>query len=104
MPFTLGFRDNAALADHHQKHRSEFSWISQERYADQADKFLGGPLNPNTQLEGTRSNGETIRFDTVTNEFGILSSERRILSYFKPDPRDHGRASNLDYFQQECKK
>ena len=103
MPFTLGFRDRGALADHHQRHRGEFGWISEERYADQADKFLGASLDPTKQLERTRSNGDIVRYDQETNELGVKSSDGHILTYFKPDVRTHGKASNLEYFE-ECAK
>jgi pyocin large subunit-like protein len=102
--FTLCFLDKKALATHHQRHRGEFGWISEEKYAYQADKFLGSPLNVKTQFEGKRSNGDIVRYDRVTDEFGILSSDRHVLTYFKPDVRTHGRASNLEYFQRECSK
>jgi pyocin large subunit-like protein len=101
--FTLGFVDRKSLAHHHQRHRAEFGWISEERYAADADTFLGSPLDPATQFEGRRKNGDVVRFDQVTNEFGILSSDRHIVSYFKPDLRTHGKASNLEYFRETIK-
>jgi filamentous hemagglutinin len=104
VPFTLGFVDKAALANHHQRHRAELGWISEERYAVCADIFLGSPLNPRTQLEGCRSNGDIVRYDQQTDEFGVLSSDGHIKTYYKPDPRIHGKTNNLEYFQQECLK
>jgi pyocin large subunit-like protein len=103
VPLTLGFRDRAALADHHQRHRCEFGWISEDRYADLADKFLGSPLDPACQMEGKRINGDTVRYDHVKDELGVLSSDGHIVTYFKPDPRTHGKANNLEYFK-DCIK
>jgi pyocin large subunit-like protein len=103
VPFTLGFADAAARAEHHQKHKTEFGWISEYEYAVLADKFLGLPLDPQTQLEGRRKNGDIVRFDMVTSEFGILLSDGHIKTYFKADPKIHKKATNLEYYQETLK-
>jgi len=103
VPLTLGFLDRASLADHHKSHRGEFGWISEEKYAAQADMFLGQPLNPVTQKEGTRKNGDTVRLDMATGEFGVLLKSGYIKTYFRADPRIHRKATNLEYFL-ECLK
>jgi len=103
VPLTLGFFDRASLADHHKSHRAEFGWISEDRYAAQADMFLGQALNTATQKERTRENGDTVRLDMTTGEFGVLLKSRHIKTYFRADPRIHGRATNLEYFL-ECFK
>ncbi len=42
-----------------------------------------------------------VRFNPVTDEFGVLSSSGTIKTYYKPDPVIHGKVSNLDYFNAQ---
>jgi filamentous hemagglutinin len=91
--------------DHYQDHVNEFgvTALGPSEYANMADTFLGAQL-PTGVLEYIRSKGDIIRFNPVTNEFGILSSSNFIRTYFKPDPAAHGLPSNMDYFNRECGK
>lgn len=50
----------------------------------------------------TRTGGEAIRYDSVTQEFGVFSPDGFLVTYFKPDPAIHKRPTNLAYFQDEC--
>jgi hypothetical protein len=72
-------------------------------YATLADTFLGSPLDPEHQVEGRRSDGDLVRLDLRTDEFGILSKSGHIVTYFKADPRTHEKGTNLEYFK-ECVK
>jgi hypothetical protein len=54
--------------------------------------------------EHLRTGGETLRYDPLTNEFGVSSPDGFLVTYFKPDPAEHGLASNILYFIQECAK
>lgn len=49
-------------------------------------------------LEKVRKNGDTIRFNMKTDEFGVITSDMLLRTYYKPNPAVHGKASNLDYF------
>jgi len=49
-------------------------------------------------LEKTRANGDAARFNPKTNEFGVVSKNGAIRTYFKSDPAVHGHSTNLDYF------
>jgi pyocin large subunit-like protein len=52
-------------------------------------------------LEKTRTNGDIVRFNPVTNEFGVARADGVIRTYFKPDPAVHGFPTNLDYFKAQ---
>lgn len=109
--YTAGFGHPLDLKSHYGDHvlaKGEFPHITSEKqYLQEADKFLGGPKDATTK-EGKRWNKsgtdyDVIRYNTATQEYGILSSGNVIRSYYKPDPSVHGFKSNLDYFKWDCK-
>jgi hypothetical protein len=105
VPYTRGFKDHADLMVHYDGHVDEFGMVAMgpSEYQDLADEFLGSPLQPGV-LEHKRSGGDTVRFNPATNEFGVMSLSGFIRTYFKPDPAEHGLASNKDYYIRECSK
>ena len=46
--------------------------------------------------------GDTLRFDCITNEFASLSPDECIKTYFIPDPYEHQAATNRRYFERQC--
>ena len=71
-------------------------------YATKADAFLLGPKSA-TALDYTRSQGNLVRFDPATNEFGVLSAAGEVRTYFRPVPGvTHKRSTNLEYFNVSC--
>jgi filamentous hemagglutinin len=54
--------------------------------------------------KSVRSNGNIVRFDTSTNEYGVLAATGIIRTYYMPDPAVHLQPTNLDYFHGECAK
>lgn len=42
--------------------------------------------------------GGRVRLDITTQEFGIVTVQGHIRTYFIPDPSLHGYPSNVDYF------
>ena len=101
MPFTRGF-DPVLLPDHFARHGAGVNTTSEAEYVAAADVFLGGPRDPQTTLECIRANRDVIRYNQVTQEFGLLSSRRIIRTYFKPSPRRHRYPTNLAYYFAEC--
>jgi pyocin large subunit-like protein len=77
--------------------------VNATTYEQLADMFLEGPRSTTT-LEKIRSNGDKLRYDSKTNEFGILSSAGVIKTYFIPDPLVHRLPTNYDYFIVESSK
>ena len=80
---------------------ANFGVASADEYERMADEFLGGPLKP-TMREFRTSRGVTLRFDVRPEEFGVLTADNRIRTFFKPNPSRHGARSNLEYFQRQC--
>jgi pyocin large subunit-like protein len=105
--------DAHELAIHHAKHQSQFPGINPGEYEALADAFLRRPPAPELR-ECTRKRGDFLRYNTITEEFGILSGSGVIRTYFRPVPcvtlppaarvHCHGHPTNLDYFRAECKK
>ncbi|ASV88650.1 putative large secreted domain protein (plasmid) [Ochrobactrum quorumnocens] len=42
-----------------------------------------------------------MRYNPVTEEFGVVSSSGDIRTYYRPDPTVHGWPTNLDYFNDQ---
>lgn len=100
-------------------HGAEFACNSAEDYEILADKFLTDPTTPSL-LECFRPDGQRVRLDKTTDMFGVLTDDNIILTLFKAIPcsslhyveadlarrtgRCHESATNLLYFQSECRK
>ena len=91
------FANEFKLQRHFKDHGSYFGAKNIAEYVKQADRFLTGPLR-STTLQKIRSNGDIIRYDTKTQEFGVITKDDVIRSYYKPDPKIHHYPSNKDYF------
>jgi hypothetical protein len=107
--YTRGFIDHAMLLWKFHKHVTlgrEFTYATRDDYETNADRFLGEPKDTNTEeyvkikKDGTR--GDKLRYNRVTQEFGILGSDGVIRSYYKPNPARHGKGTNYDYYLDCC--
>lgn len=96
----LSFASSALRNSHFTKHSSEFGFKTATAYERQASNFLSGKARRGV-LEGTRKSGDIVRYNPKTNEFGVLSKDGNIRTYFKPDTAQHGLKTNLDYFKRE---
>ena len=94
------FADQEKLADHFARHGSDFGAKTALEYQAQADKFLTASKHSGI-LEKTRANGDIVRYNPTTDEFGVLSSGGSIRTYYKPDPTIHGKSSNLEYYNAQ---
>jgi len=67
-----------------------------------AERFFAAQVQPPVyefeRQDGTR---ERVRFNETTNEFGVKSAGGFILTYYRPDPAQHGRRTNLIYFWEQ---
>ncbi|HUN45611.1 MAG TPA: hypothetical protein VMU85_03780 [Stellaceae bacterium] len=95
------FADQGRLNDHFAKHGSDFGATSAGEYERQADSFLTGPRGPDTLEKIRTSNGDIVRFNPKTDEFGVISREGKIRTYYRADPAEHGYPTNLDYFNAQ---
>jgi pyocin large subunit-like protein len=79
-----GFRSQAQLDEHYQKHGAEFGAISEAQYLRLAqelrDASVGGPI-----LEARRPNGEFSRFDRRHGYFGAYNPDGIIRTFFIPN-------------------
>lgn len=91
------------LNGHFEEHGSDFGATT----AEQASDFLTDQDNPNilefNRVRGTRA-GDTVRFNPETDEFGVIRPDGTIRTYYRPNPKLHGFATNLDYFNSEREK
>jgi filamentous hemagglutinin len=90
------------LQDHFTRHGGDFGASTAAEYEQQAAGFLTGPRGAGV-LEKVRPfpNGDVVRYNPATEEFGVLSPNGTIRTYFKPDPAVHGYPTNLDYFNAQ---
>ena len=105
MPLTNGFADAISRQDHFKRHGGGFGATTAKEYEALADAFLGSPL-ASSILECVRlSNADIVRYNPITDEFGILSAQRIIKTYFKPMPWNKRKyPNNVEYWKEQCKK
>ncbi|UMP02495.1 polymorphic toxin-type HINT domain-containing protein [Amycolatopsis sp. EV170708-02-1] len=85
---------------HWQKHKSEFPNLNNAKeYVEAATAFLNS-ADANV-LKRTRQNGDVVRFNPRTNEFGVMDPSGVPRTYFIPNPATHGYPTNLDYFNAQ---
>jgi len=94
------FATDAQLQGHFGDHGRDFGAKTPGEYQQQADTFLNGPRASGV-LEKVRPNGDIVRYNPATEEFGVAQGNGTIRTYFKPDPSIHGYATNLDYFNAQ---
>jgi filamentous hemagglutinin len=94
------FANQDKLDDHFARHGGDFGASSPHEYQAQADAFLTSS-KPVNVLEKVRANGDIVRYNPITDEFGVVSSKGDIRTYYKPDPAAHGKGTNLDYFNAQ---
>lgn len=98
----------------HARHGEVFGALDADEYEARAIWFLRGPAGPSV-LKCTRKTksgapGDSLRYDRVTQEFGILGMNGRVRTYFEPkrlvppNRRGHRCLSNEAYFWLQCKQ
>lgn len=90
------FADQPRLMRHFADHGADFGATTPDLYEQQAGNFLTD-ADPNT-LSRVRANGDIVRYNPLTDEFGVLSSNNVVRTYYRPNPAFHGYPTNLDYF------
>ena len=101
--YTSGFNTAVDLTSHFGDHGADFGASNEVQYERLADDFCGAPL-PSGALECRRRNGDIVRYNPMTDEFGVLSRLGVVRTYYKPNPVVHGCLTNEDYFHQTCKR
>ena len=95
-----GFVSEAALNAHWEDHGTDFGARNRTQYESQARQFLYGPRGEEV-LEKKRENGDIIRFNKRTEEFGIAREDGTIRTYFRPDPNINGGRTPLEYYNAQ---
>lgn len=108
----MPYFDSKELPIHYAKHGGEFAALTHAEYERLANQFLTVPLRPGL-MECTRKKGDIVRYDTASEEYGVLSAGGLIRTYFKPRPCAslpsgvpkigcHGFPDNIQYFRAMC--
>ncbi len=91
-----GFADDTRLNDHFNRHSSDFGASTPREYQQQAADFLSGTPDAN-ELQLQRPGGDYVRYDPTTGEFGIVTPDGTIRTYYDIS----GRADPLAYFLRQ---
>jgi hypothetical protein len=92
-----GFASETKLTDHFTKHAKEFG----NQFKD-AGEYLKGAQNffknvTDDVIQYTRKNGDVVQYNAKTNEFGSVTKNGTIRTYFKPE-------EDKKYFTEQLKK
>ena len=111
-----GFATPLAQLIHHGKHndRDFRPGDTPEQYEARAIAFMESPMVGTRIQECIDSEGDILRYNPETEEFGVISPTFELRTYFKPMPasvapadwpsdKTHHCANNLAYFLRECK-
>jgi hypothetical protein len=91
-----GFRTQALLAVHFQKHGAEFGQISIAEYVREAQALRDRPAG-GAVLELVRGDGTITRFDRISGAFIAFERDGTIRTFFKPN---QGEA----YFRRQARR
>ncbi len=91
-----GFQDSTLLNNHFAKHGSDYGALTPGEYEQQAIDFMsGGPDAYELQLR--RPGGDYVRWNMVTDEFGVVTPRGVIRTYYGIS----GRVDALAYFLRQ---
>ncbi|WP_235885567.1 hypothetical protein [Paenibacillus cymbidii] len=80
--FTRG-NGKSTLTKHFNDHKDDFGYTTESEYLDGSRNFL--EKSPTSTTQSFVSNeGTYFRYDTATNEFGIINQYGGISTYYKP--------------------
>jgi len=91
------FANEQSLDKHYADHGDEVGAISEFHYESIASDFMTGPTGRGV-LERVNKNGDIIRWDPSTNEFGIVTSDGTIRSYYVLDQSSLGRFDTFEEY------
>jgi pyocin large subunit-like protein len=84
---------------HYNDHGAAVGAANANQYEAMADRFIGFNPLPRFHLQSKRPREEDlIRYNPMTNEFGIMDKNGYIRTYFKPNTSLHMLPRNLDYY------
>lgn len=77
------FRNQYLLESHYEKHKDEFGDITMDEYLDGANDLINQVSD--SVLSKLEDDGDYLFYNTDTMEFGVLSSDGYIRTYFIPE-------------------
>ena len=97
---TKGFASLISKNLHFKRHRHEYPWPDANNYEQCADVFLTKSATPSMHIH-PRGDGDVVRYDEISGEFGILQADRHIRTYFlRPVSTIQEAAAGLAYFHR----
>ncbi len=96
------FKHRYSLERHFVRHGHEFHAASADEYERLAEAFMMEQLRAGA-LECRRTNGDLVRFDPRTNEFGVLSAAGHIATFMIVQPLPGDQQTPLQYFRSNCR-
>ena len=81
-------KGKSTLESHSSRHGENVGAKSEKEYIDKARNFLEKPANSTTK-SFVSEEGTYFRYDTATNEFGIINKYGGVSTYFKPEESNY---------------
>jgi len=110
-----GFATAIDRYEHFFDHGSDVGATDEVAYEALAVAFLS-IAKPSHVLQCRRRKGDTVRFNPVSNEFGVIAVDGTVRTYYKPIrcvdlppslvgiKRCHNFSSHMDYYEDSCTK
>ncbi len=87
---------------HFRKHGADFGFNQAEQYYKAAHDFVTSP--PAGTLSVVQQDGDMIFYNPDLNWFAVKTRDGVPRTLFKPDPKIHGFATNMDYFRTQTER
>ena len=103
MPYTNGFSWTGSLRRHFKDHRHDVLSLgitTEAEYLAWADNFVGGPIATGETLECLRPSGDRVRYNPITDEFGVLDTTTGVIRTFWV--LQGSKADNLAFYHKQC--
>ena len=91
----------STLTDHFVRHGPDFGAATEAEYAYQASQFFQEGLANGLPIKIDPKNGVIRMYDADSNTFGAYNANGTTATFYKPDPAQHGLASNQDYWNAQ---
>jgi hypothetical protein len=115
IPSTACFRNSDLRNEHFGWHKIDFGVSTIIEYEIRADRFFAKIKTAGIfECKSNRNVEDTVRYDPVTNEFGVITKNRIIRTYYTPyfcasaptvkrlAGKCHNRNTHLEYAQSKC--
>lgn len=87
-----------SLADHFARHGGDFGAATEAQYAERASGFFQQGLRDGLPTKLNPKDGSIRIYDPESNTFGAYNADGTARTFYKPDPSQHGYATNWDYW------